>query len=144
MVKFNQKEIITIWYNMIWYDTIWYDTIWYDTIWYDKIWYDTIRSDIIWYNTILTLESKSMPNCCPNLLELPKINYVPFEACCWTKWVQTWHVGTWRVNLPSVWEFWTCLRSLLEVQMGFVSKKWLWSQRIWTWKLPWSFELEID
>ena len=42
----------------------------------------------------------------------PKSQWVPVGACYWTKWVQTWHAWTWRVNLP----LWGLL--------GLKSKKW--------------------
>ena len=58
----------------------------------------------------------------------PKSQWVSFGACYWTKWVQTWHAWTWRVNLPSfegpIMFWWTWGPKVASCQ-----KKWLWSQR---------------
>ena len=92
---------------------------------------------------------------CPKFWKLPKSQWVPFGACYWNKWVQTWHAGTWRVNLPFCWT-WSPKGGLRVKKVASEAKNCPKSQRYWpnsqwslsglklTWKLTWNFWLEID
>ena len=92
---------------------------------------------------------------CPKFWKLPKSQWVPFGACYWNKWVQTWHAGTWRVNLPFCWT-WSPKGGLRVKKVASEAKncpksQWYWpnSQRSLsglklTWKLTRRFDQIVN
>jgi hypothetical protein len=59
------------------------------------------KTKILKFGWLLKLPNQIPGNCPKSQRYWPDSQRVPFGACYWTKWVQTWHAWTWRVNLPS-------------------------------------------